>query len=77
MLRRVMSTEFDLDEAEIQRESHLVDDLDLDSIDGIDLAVKVEEITGVAVKEEELQELLTVRDIISLIDGRLNGTAGG
>jgi acyl carrier protein len=56
---------------EISLDSRLIDDIDLDSIDAIDMTVRLEEKTGLAFKEEELKSLRTIRDVVELIDGRL------
>jgi acyl carrier protein len=56
---------------EIRLESHLIDDLDLDSIDAIDMTVRLEEKTGLSFNEDDLKSILTVRDVVNLIDGRL------
>ena len=56
---------------EISLDSRLIDDIDLDSIDAIDMTVWLEEKTGLAFKEEELKSLHTIRDVVELIDGRL------
>lgn len=56
---------------EIQLDSDLTDDIDLDSIDAIDMTVRLEEKTGLSFKEEELKSLRTIGDVVDLIDGRL------
>jgi len=63
--------EFELQPAEIRFESRLVDDLDLDSIDAIDLAVRLEEQLGVSFSEEDLKSVQTLRDVVDLIHERL------
>ena len=63
--------EFELPSAEIRLEAHLMDDLDLDSIDAIDLAVRLEEQLGVSFSEEDLKSVQTLRDVVDLIHERL------
>jgi acyl carrier protein len=58
---------FELDSARVQPDARLIEDLELDSLDAFDLAVKVEEITGIAFDEEKIRELRTVDDVISAI----------
>jgi acyl carrier protein len=58
---------FELDSARVQPDARLVEDLELDSLDAFDLAVKVEEITGIAFDENQIRELRTVDDVISAI----------
>ena len=42
----VLEREFQFDRSELSLETHLIDDLDLDSIDAIDLTVRLEGRTG-------------------------------
>jgi len=70
LVSEVLQKEFGFAEDEIRPETHLIDDLDLDSIDAIDLAVRIEERTGVCFRDEELKAIRKVRDVVELIDGR-------
>jgi acyl carrier protein len=67
----LMKREFHFRDEELRPSAHLVDDLDLDSIDAVDLAVRVEERTGLALTEADLKSIQTIQDIVDLIDGRL------
>jgi acyl carrier protein len=67
---------FTLDASAITEESRLRDDLDLDSIDAIDLAVRLQDLTGKRVDETALREVRTVRDVVDLIDRMLTAHAG-
>jgi acyl carrier protein len=48
-------------------ESHLYEDLDLDSIDAVDLVIKLKEITGKMANPEEFKSVRTVGDVVSVI----------
>jgi len=71
MVKEVLQQEFDLTDVELNLDTHLVDDLDLDSIDAIDMAVRLEERTGLHFEDDELKSLQTIGDIVDKIDGRL------
>jgi acyl carrier protein len=71
-----MAEMFDLDVEAITQDARLRDDLDLDSIDAIDLAVKLQELTGKRVDESALREIRTVGDVVDLIERMLTGHAG-
>ena len=71
-LREMLVESFELDESEIRLDVHLIDDLDLDSIDAIDLAVGLQEELSLEVSEEELRQIQRVSDIVDLIDRRLS-----
>ena len=62
---------FDVDSATIREDSLLREDLDLDSIDAIDLAVKIQELTSARVEEAQLRSVRTVGDVVDLIDRML------
>jgi len=70
-IREILAGSFELEPEAIQLESHLIDDLDLDSIDAIDLAVELEEETGLRLEEQELRQIRRVKDIVDLVCDRL------
>lgn len=72
-LLAVMKSEFGLSSQHITPETHLIDDLDLDSIDLVDLAVSLEESTGIVLEEQELKSVRTVQDAVDLIHAGLVG----
>ena len=63
-IQSMMKELFQLDAARVQPEARLVEDLELDSLDAIDLAVKVEETTGLAFDETLIRQLMTVQDVV-------------
>lgn len=66
-LRTWMETLFEIDPAQVQLASHLNDDLDIDSIDAVDIAVKIRELTGQQVKPEDFKNVRTVADVVEVI----------
>jgi acyl carrier protein len=74
-VQEILVAEFELDRATIKLDTHLADELDLDSIDAIDLAVRLEEKSGHALEEEELKALETIRDVVELIYAKLQEDA--
>ena len=67
----ILVQSFALDPAEIRPSTHLIDDLDLDSIDAIDLVVGLEEETGLDIAEDELREIRLVQDVVDMIATKL------
>ncbi len=58
---------FEIDEADIQPEAHLYQDLDLDSIDAVDLVVHLQNVTGKKIKPEEFKMVRTVNDVVESV----------
>jgi acyl carrier protein len=71
LVRRVLRAEFELEGPPLGEATHLVDDLDLDSVDAVALAVRLEEETGVALEEEELKGMRTIGDVVGVVHGHL------
>ncbi len=57
-------------------EARLLEVLDLDSIDAIDMAVKIQELTGERLEEDELRRIHTVADVVQVVDSMLSAKAG-
>ena len=68
---RTLAELFELDAGSITMKSRLVEDLDLDSIDAIDLAVKLQELTGRRLEEDDMRRIRTVADIVDVLEGML------
>ena len=67
-LKALLEKEFDIDPAAISMDAKLAEDLDLDSIDAIDMIVRLKEITGKKVPPERFREVRTVGDIVQVLD---------
>lgn len=59
-------TSFEVPRELITQDAHLVDKLNLDSIDAVDMMVKLQEISGRKVSPEEFAGVRTVSDVIDL-----------
>lgn len=60
---------FELDKAELSAESNLYADLDIDSIDAVDLAVKLKQLTGKRLQPEVFKTIRTIGDVVEALAG--------
>ena len=67
-LRTVLAAEFDIEPDLITMDAHLLDDLDIDSIDAIDILARLRDLTGKDLAAEALKEVRTVGDVVALVD---------
>jgi acyl carrier protein len=58
---------FEVPPEKITRDARLFEDLDLDSIDAVDLIVKLQDLTGQKFKPEEFKSVRTVGDLIDRV----------
>jgi len=63
----VLAKEFECDPASLVPEARLFEDLDLDSIDAVDLVVRLQNQTGLKVKAEDFKSIRTLGDVADVI----------
>ena len=67
-LKDTLVEQFDIDPAKITPEARLAEDLDLDSIDAVDMIIKLQEMTGRKVSPEDFKSVRTVADVQQVIE---------
>ena len=70
-LRTILADAFEIDPAGVTPETNLFEDLDLDSIDAVDLAIKLQEMTGKRIKPEDFKSVRTVDHVIATVQDLL------
>lgn len=72
LIRNIMQEMFEIEAAEVTLEAHLYKDLDFDSIDAVDMIVKLKEITGKALKPEDFKNARTISDVVEAVYKLIN-----
>lgn len=67
-LKNTLVEQFEIDPAKITPDARLLEDLDLDSIDAVDMIIKLQEITGRKVSPEDFKGVRTVGDVQRVIE---------
>lgn len=65
---------FEIEPSLLKPQAHLADDLDLDSLDGVDLVVALEKEFGCRIEEEEARSMSALKDIYDYIEQRVNAS---
>jgi acyl carrier protein len=68
----ILVREFDVDAAEISEQTDLKTDLDFDSLDGVALAGWIEEDTGLAFSDDDIEQMRTIGEIVELVHQRVS-----
>lgn len=71
-LREIMCDLFELDESRIQLDTRLYDELEIDSIDAVDLMEKIKRLTGKKVSPDDFKTVRTIRDVVDTIEKLVN-----
>jgi Acyl carrier protein len=69
MLTTILVDEFEIDAEAITPEANLYQELDLDSIDAVDLVIKLQQLTGKKIQPDEFKSVRTVNDVVNAIEG--------
>lgn len=70
-LSKIVSQKLQIQESEIKEDSSFVDDFGADSLDLVELIMKIEEEFGIEISDEESQKILTVKDAIDFIEQKM------
>ena len=66
-IKGVLVSEFECDLASLVPEARLYEDLDLDSIDAVDMIVHLQNMIGQRIKPEAFKSVRTVGDVVDVI----------
>lgn len=66
-LKNILVDQFELDEASISPDANLYDELELDSIDAVDLLVQLKNITGKKISPDDFKDVRTINDVINAL----------
>ena len=70
-LKNILIEELEIAEQDIKPEANLFEDLDLDSIDAVDIAVRMQKFTDKKLSPAEFKQIKTVNDIVEAVYGML------
>lgn len=66
-LSDILKEEFEIEESLIKNDADLFVDLDMDSIDAVDLAVRLQQFTDKRISPEEFKKIRTVKDVVDAV----------
>ncbi len=71
-LQAIMVDLFEIERETITLSANLYEDLDIDSIDAVDLAVEVRELTGKRINPDDFKQVRTMQDLVDTADKMFN-----
>ncbi len=69
----ILVSDFEVDAANLKPETNLFTELDLDSIDAVDLVVRIQRETGKKVNPEDFRQIRTLADVTDAVFKLING----
>lgn len=74
-MSEILVDTFELEPDQITLDALLLDDLDLDSIDAVDLIVNLQKLTGKKINPESFKKVRTIQDVVDAIYDLMNSDA--
>ncbi len=71
-IKDILVTEFECDPARLTRDTNLFTELDLDSIDAVDLVVRLQQEIQKRVEPEDFRSIRTLGDVVAAVSKLLN-----
>ncbi len=69
---QILQQTFDIDAERITPEAKLYDDLDIDSIDAVDLIVQLKPLAGKRLNAEAFKSVRTIQDVVDALHQLIN-----
>ena len=67
-IREILIDQFEVNEAIISMDANLYEELEIDSIDAVDLLVQLKELTGEKIAPEAFKDVRTIRDVMNALN---------
>ena len=67
-IKEILQDTRDIDESKITLDAKLKEDLELDSLDSVELIMSAEEEFGIEIPDEDVMNFKTVNDIVNYIE---------
>lgn len=63
---------FEIDPADVKPDANLYQDLDIDSIDAVDLVIELKKMTGKKIQPDDFKAVRTVQDVVEQVEKLLS-----
>ena len=67
-IKQILKDTMDIDESKITLDAKLKEDLELDSLDSVELIMSAQEEFGIEIPDEDVMNFKTVNDIVNYIE---------
>ncbi|MFV2004112.1 MAG: acyl carrier protein [Gammaproteobacteria bacterium] len=71
-LKNIMVELFEIEADVVRPDAKLYEDLDIDSIDAVDMIIKLKELTGKKMQPADFQNVRTVQDVVDAVYNLIN-----
>lgn len=67
-IKGIIAEQLGVDEEDVKMETHLMKDLEADSLDAVEIIMAIEDEYGIEIPDEEAEKFQTVRDLVKYVE---------
>ena len=67
-IKGIIAEQLGVDEDAVKMETHLMKDLEADSLDAVEIIMAIEDEYGIEIPDEEAEKFQTVRDLVKYVE---------
>lgn len=71
-IKAIIVEQLSVDEADVTNETHLMKDLEADSLDAVEIIMAIEDEFDIEVPDEDAEKFQSVGDIVKYVEEKLN-----
>lgn len=71
IIKKIIAEQLKVDESIITMDTHLMKDLEADSIDAVEIIILIEEKYGIEIPDEDAEKFQRVGDLVRYVEGRV------
>ena len=69
-IKEIIAEQLSVEEDAVKMETHLMKDLEADSLDAVEIIMAIEDEFGIEVPDEEAEKFKTVSDIVNYVEAK-------
>jgi len=66
-IKEILVKQLEIDESVVTLDANLYEELEIDSIDAVDLMVQIKELTGKKIPPDQFQKIRTIADVLEVL----------
>ncbi len=69
-IKEIIAGQLNVSEDDIELETHLMKDLEADSLDAVEIIMAIEDVFGIEIPDEDAEQFQTVNDLVSYVESK-------
>ena len=67
-IKKIIAEQLSADEEKVKMETHLMKDLEADSLDAVEIIMRIEEEFEIEISDEDAEKMQYVKDLVKYVD---------